>query len=561
MSQTLPPGWVLTTIGEVTTDAKQRQPLPEEEFDYIDISSIDRITKRVRSPQHLSGEEAPSRARKAVVADDVLVSMTRPNLNAVAMVPPELDGQIASTGFDVLRAVGMDARWLFYLVRSNDFVSAMSDLAQGALYPAIRSKDVRSYGIPFAPLNEQRRIANKLDALLVRVEACRTRLDRVPLILKHFRQAVLAAATSGRLTEDWRERLDHGRNSPRADSVLESTAEALEDLPNWSKWLHFVADPVFEYDGQKLDQLPDTWKWLRFGNVASVDSDLVDPNDYKNSPHIAPNYVESFTGRLLPYGTVASDEVTSSKHLFRPGQVLYSKIRPYLCKAVVVDFSGVCSADMYPISGHLVSSEYLHKWMISAKFTGFASSKQGRTVLPKINQAALNDIPVPVPPRREQREIVRRVEVLFAYADRLEARCRVSYAQVERLTPALLAKAFRGELVPPDPGDESAATLVEHIRATLAVEENNTQSRRKAPRKSENRSRAEVMMLKRTDIQPAHLSILLKASGPLTAEALWSTSQLEIDDFYDQLKDEEASGLLREIRDKLGNAPRQLEAA
>jgi type I restriction enzyme S subunit len=85
--------------------------------------------------------------------------MTRPNLNAVALVPKELDGQIASTGFDVLRPVaGVDPRWIGYLVRTEAFVQAMSDLVQGALYPAVRSKDVRAHVVPLAPQAEQTRI-------------------------------------------------------------------------------------------------------------------------------------------------------------------------------------------------------------------------------------------------------------------------------------------------------------------------------------------------------------------------------------------------------------------
>src|SRR5215208_2292997 len=140
----LPAGWVKTSIDKVViTKVEQRKPLPNEDFYYIDISSIDRTAKKIINPQELACENAPSRARQIVSSGDVLVSMTRPNLNAVAMIPDELDGQIASTGFDVLRAIDIDSRWLYYLVRSNDFVTAMSNLVQGALYPAVRPRDIR----------------------------------------------------------------------------------------------------------------------------------------------------------------------------------------------------------------------------------------------------------------------------------------------------------------------------------------------------------------------------------------------------------------------------------
>lgn len=89
--------------------------------------------------------------------------------------------------------------------------------------------------------------------------------------------------------------------------------------------------------------LPTTWRWARFDEVARVASNLVDPRAFLDSPHIAPNHIESETGRLLPYGTVREDGVTSAKHRFFRGQVLYSKIRPYLAK-VIVAISKDCAA-------------------------------------------------------------------------------------------------------------------------------------------------------------------------------------------------------------------------
>jgi len=167
----LPSSWVTAPLGAFTLDCGQRVPEEAEEFKYIDIGSINRETKRIETPQQLLGKDAPSRARKHVKAGDVLVSMTRPNLNAVAFVPDELDGQIASTGFDVLRAsFGIEHRWVSYLVRTDAFVEAMSELVQGALYPAVRPRDIRGFEAPLAPSNEQKRIADKLDAVLARVE-------------------------------------------------------------------------------------------------------------------------------------------------------------------------------------------------------------------------------------------------------------------------------------------------------------------------------------------------------------------------------------------------------
>src|SRR5690606_12297657 len=145
-----------------------------------------------------------SRARKIVNKGDIIVSMTRPNLNAVALIDEKFDNCIASTGFDVLKPIEVDPRWVFYSVRSSNFIEDMCQRVQGALYPAIKTSDIREYQIPLPPIAEQTRIVQKLDELLAQVDTLKARLDGIPALLKRFRQSVLAVAVSGRLTEEWR---------------------------------------------------------------------------------------------------------------------------------------------------------------------------------------------------------------------------------------------------------------------------------------------------------------------------------------------------------------------
>ena len=139
----LPRGWPLAPLDAVCirlTGTRDPRTKPDQPFRYVDISSVDNRLKRVTGAKQLLGKDAPSRARQMIRANDVLVATTRPNLNAVALVPKELDGEICSTGFCVLRSNGeVEPESLFAFVQAETFVRSLSELVKGALYPAVRT--------------------------------------------------------------------------------------------------------------------------------------------------------------------------------------------------------------------------------------------------------------------------------------------------------------------------------------------------------------------------------------------------------------------------------------
>lgn len=211
-----------------------------------------------------------------------------------------------------------------------------------------------------------------------------------------------------------------------------------------------------------MTELPAGWSWARFAEVADIASDLVDPGTWPDAPHIAPNHIESGTSRLTGVTTVADDGVTSPKHRFRSGQILYSKIRPYLAKVTIAPYAGLCSADMYPINAHIDERFLLH-WMLSDAFTESAAAHQGRSVLPKINQPALKGLTVPVAPIAEQVRIVAAIEEAFSQLDAGEGGLRAARQLLKRTRDAILAAAVNGRLVPQDPADTPAAKLLAEL--------------------------------------------------------------------------------------------------
>ena len=248
-------------MGDISGDVELTNPRidPDRHFHYVDISSVDRSTKRISASKLVLGANAPSRARQVIRADDVLVSTTRPNLNAVAQVPPNLDGQICSTGFCVLRPTqDLVPEFLFRFVQTKRFVDALSRGATGSSYPAVTDNLVKDMLIPLPPLAEQKRIVGAVEERLESIDdakqAVETQTEAVESLAAAYLRAVFPKP-SDELPEGWeRVRLGEaceimiGKTPPRKESrawggghpwakisdiqgdVVSSTSESLSDF-------------------------------------------------------------------------------------------------------------------------------------------------------------------------------------------------------------------------------------------------------------------------------------------------------------------------------------------
>ena len=156
--------------------------------------------------------------------------------------------------------------------------------------------------------------------------------------------------------------------------------------------------------------IPSDWEVKRFKYIAKVMSNLVDPEPYKDLPQVGPDIIEKDSGRLVGIRTVEESGIISGNHLFYEGQLLYSKVRPALNKVVTAPFTGLCSADMYPIEAE-INSEYLKWLMLSKPFTEQTRIIASiRVKMPKINQDELGNVVCVVPPTEEQEKIAMAIQ-------------------------------------------------------------------------------------------------------------------------------------------------------
>lgn len=361
------------------------------------------------------------------------------------------------------------------------------ELHTGSTQPLITQTLVKALEIQLPPLTEQRRIVAKVEALLARVNAARARLAEVPALLKRFRQSVLAAACSGRLTEDWRKK---NTNIPPAKSSLDELAK--QTGPTQTR--RGVPEQVpLPSELERLD-LPRSWALASAAELLRKGAfvDLKDGNHGANHPKVV-----DFTKTGLPFITAAqvNDYKIDYEGAYKVSGKALERLRVGFAEVddVILTHKGSVGrtalnskkcvltpqTTYYRCNGEIILPCYLTFYFASLQYYSQLANVMSQTTrdfVPISEQYLLFTI---LPPREEQAEIVRRVEALFRVADGIEAQVKLATARVEKITQAILAKAFRGELVPTEAelaakegrDYEPASALLARIQAQRATQD------------------------------------------------------------------------------------------
>ena len=282
---------------------------------------------------------------------------------------------------------------------------------------------------------------------------------------QQLRNSILQEAISGRL-------VPQDPNDEPASVLLEKIRQEKANLVKEGKLKKKDIEETPISENEIPFEIPESWEWCRFFSVFKLETNLVDPLQYTNHIHVAPDNIEKRTGRLKPCRTVKEDHVKSNNHLFHQGQIIYSKIRPLLRKVIIAPFDGLCSADMYPLSTIMDTKFALH-FLLSETFNNQVSTIcSSRVKMPKINQEELASTIVPLPPVAEQKRIVAKLEELLPiveqYGKAQQELDELNANLPQRLRQSVLQEAIQGKLVPQDPNDEPASVLLEKIRAEKA---------------------------------------------------------------------------------------------
>ena len=435
ISNDLPVSWLpvlLNDVGEVVTGKTPSTKSPNNfggDIPFIKPADLDNsgyITRTAETLTDLGASAVPT-----VPANSILVTCIG-NLGKVGIT-----NRTSATNQQINTLVSsslVEHRFFYYQLQT--LKPWMRENASATTVTIINKGKFSKAPVALAPLAEQKAIADKLDTLLAQVENTKARLERVPQILKRFRQSVLAAAVSGRLTEEWRNGAEFEVESDALSKFVSI------DIGHAFKSKEFTDRGISLLRGQNIEPGALRWSETKYFPEAKL-------SEFRHLFINSGDIVLAMDRPIISSGL----KIARAKPSDLPC-VLVQRVARFK------DFN-----DLLP--------DYLYVLLQDISFSNYIQPNQTGSDIPHISGKQILAYPVEIPSIEEQTEIVRRVNQLFAHADRIEQQVNNGLARVNNLTQSILAKAFRGELTEqwrkdnPEliTGENSAEALLERIKA------------------------------------------------------------------------------------------------
>ncbi len=578
MEEKLPEGWVSTKLGSVVFQGDTRHPggSTEPDFLYVDIEALDNNTQEIVAPKKIRSSEAPGRARLVIRTGDVIFSLTRPYLRNIAIVPSELDNQVASTAYCVMRPeIGVSSRFIFYLVNRDDFIKSIP--TYGDSPPAAHDEEFLAMDIPLASTNEQRRIVEAIEQQFSRLDNAIASLESAKARTKQYRASLLKSAVEGELTKDWRD--EHPTSETGAkllERILverralweeEHLAKMREDgiTPKNDLWKQRYKEPQ-EPNVEDLPDLPEDWCWATVEQLSderrAVTYGVIKLGEpvSRGIPTLRSSNVRHLRFDLKSLKSIAPDIASKYVRTFLQGGEILVTVRGTLGGVAVapLDFAGYnISREVAMISCVLPSIATCLAFFIgSSPIQNWITQNTKGIAYTGINIETLKSMPLPLPPLNEQVQIVSEIEASLSNIVKLEEATENNLERAEYDRQSILQEAFAGRLVPQDPNDEPASVLLEHIRE----ERKRREEAEKVERTRRKGSDVEIVRRRRTRKNGTGEQVaglyekLVEVGTPLAPEELFRQVGLQMDEqsesvevFYAELHTDE-NVLIGEMR-------------
>ena len=477
----IPATWRWYSVRSITENHGQK--VPKADFTYIDVGAIDNKRGVVASPQILSSDDAPSRARKVVVPGDVIYSTVRPYLLNVAIIEQDyLPEPIASTAFAVLGGIGVTVpRFLWFVLRSPYFIGLVEERMRGQAYPAINDREFGQLPIPLPPLAEQHRIVAKVNELMVVCdelearqqarEAQRDRLvmavsrglvddvddpntmaGRIQFYLGHFPELTVRREHVNRLRQTILELGVRGRLVRHEEGAVEDFLKVVDQERGQVSKVDRRASShgLKVLGGEFCWQVPSHWTWRPLNDISLF-------IDYRGrTPEKTDSGVKLITAKNVRFGRIELEpreyisrqtyEVWMTRGIPKRGDILFTTEAP-LGNVALVDFDEkfalaqrvIC---LRPYGGF--DAAYLTLYLSSPPFQKLLAATATGLTAKGIKAQKLKQLPVAIPPLNEQSAIVAKVNELMATCDELEQQIDVQTNTAKHLLESVLDQVLVG---------------------------------------------------------------------------------------------------------------------
>ncbi|MBI5296597.1 MAG: restriction endonuclease subunit S [Chloroflexi bacterium] len=387
-------GWQTASIGEVVKPI-ERAEVPMAGTTYRQIG-VRLWGQGAYERESIDGSQTKYATLSRVESGDIVVNKIWARNGSVAVVSDKLSGCFGSGEFPTFAPdqKKLDPRWFHWMTKTKWFWQACDEKSQGTSGKnRIRPEKFLEIEIPIPPLDEQRRIVERVEALAIRIE--------------------------------------------KAQSLRDDASEETV------KYSASMANKVFT-------ELVDKNKPIPIGNTFIFRLDLIRPTDGKSGKiqFIGLQHIESNTGRRISEDNVRAEDLTGRKFYFSPGEIVYGYLRPYLNKVWIADCEGICSVDQYVIRPNpkIIDTSYLAHFMRSPVFLERAIELTHNLLLPRLRSGLFGSILIPVPPLDEQRRIVAYLDSVQARLAALRELQSATGEELSALLPSVLDRAFKGEL-------------------------------------------------------------------------------------------------------------------
>ncbi|MDU6637894.1 MAG: restriction endonuclease subunit S [Veillonella parvula] len=409
----IPNTWRWVRLKEIVYNRGQKKPTSK--FWYIDISSIDNTRQKLKQVINIiDAENAPSRARRIVDVGDILYSTVRPYLHNMCIIDSTSPFEsIASTGLAAMTCYNkVYNKYLFYYLLSASFDQYANSLenSKGVAYPAINDERLYKAVIPLPPVDEQKRIVEKIEVIFPLIDRYEGVWHKLNELNKTFpetlQKSILQEAIQGKLCEQKDE-------DGSAKELIEKISLEKERLIESGQIKKHKALPAIQEDEIPFD-IPSSWCWERLGNISTynqtkpkikaIDLDrliwVLDLDD-----------IEKNTGKILRYVKAKDKKVSGEKVVFHKGQILYSKLRPYLKKALIAPEDGVCTPELVPFDIFGGCNRNYILSVLKSPYVDFGVNSATYGVkMPRVGVETMINLLIPIPPIREQERIVKKFD-------------------------------------------------------------------------------------------------------------------------------------------------------